>query len=269
MTERPDLIERVADLGSPYGLERSVKMIAGALLADRYLLSLHRSALGMDPLRRLLSIVEPFAMPRDEEREVAAALETADVVHFGYERDETSEILKVYFEYAERTRAALEGRARPPVRVHIALKWDWRRPKRRTWTHYTWSGCRTRGEIEARLIELSPSTGSPAFAHSMALLARAASLAATEEMLMMEVDEPGNPRRSWDINLYNSELTVGDVADLLEVAGGDFGLSLEQTRGVFAPQGAAALGHVSGGASRSGAEFLTIYYGVEAHGAGR
>jgi tryptophan halogenase len=101
------------------------------------------------------------------------------------------------------------------------------------------------------------------------LLGRAAARAPGVGVLMMEVDEPGNPRCSWDLNLYDAELTVGDVADVIETAAADFGVGCESMSEAFAPRRASALGHVAGGAGRDGEEFLTIYYGVEARGGRR
>jgi hypothetical protein len=81
----------------------------------------------------------------------------------------------------------------------------------------------------------------------------------------MEVAEPDNPRRSYDINVYRAELHLGDIADLVGSVAADFAVPRPQVRALLERDGARDLGHLSGGRGRDGSEFVTIYYGVEAH----
>jgi tryptophan halogenase len=249
-----ELIRHVAGLGAPFGLERSVKITPGAVHAERRLMSVHLSSLGPDPLARVAAIGAAFALPR--QIDLAPALAGADIVHFGYERGAEGDVFKLYFEYAKRTRAAIA--AGKPVLVHRAIKWERARPDRHAWTRYAWPGCRGRPAVEATLARLA-AAGSRAHAHTLALLARAKDA----DTLLLEVDEAENPRRSWDVNIYDAELKLGDALDLVMAAVRDFGCG-PQAEAAFAPRREAVLGHVSGGMGRDGREFLTFYFGVEA-----
>jgi hypothetical protein len=92
-----------------------------------------------------------------------------------------------------------------------------------------------------------------------------AAIADTGRFLLMEVDEPGNPRRSCDLNVYDAELRMRDISDLLETALTDFAVPKPQARLVFDRAADRALGHLSAGVGRDGQEFVTIYFGVESH----
>ncbi len=265
MSQDHDLVRRIHDLGAPYGLERSAKLEDGVVLDDRFLLSVHRQAFGPNPLESLASIGAAFSMPAELGRAFGSALESADVIHFGFEGAAGSEIYKIYFEYSQRTRTAMAAHNQQPTLVHIAFKWDRLHPGKHTSTRYVWAPRRTRADIEARLRQLTPPREAPrAWRCGVALLDRASPRAPSGGILMMEVEEPGNPRRSWDLNVYDAELSLKDVSELIHLAAEDFAAPrarLEEALG--RAKGALPLGHLSGGIGRGGKEFVTFYYGIE------
>ena len=59
-----DLIDLVRELGAPYGLERSCKIVPGALVEDRCLISLHRAALGASAAERLAQMGRALGVPQ-------------------------------------------------------------------------------------------------------------------------------------------------------------------------------------------------------------
>jgi hypothetical protein len=81
----------------------------------------------------------------------------------------------------------------------------------------------------------------------------------------MEVAEPDNPRRSYDINVYPAELHLRDIADLVTAVAMEFAIPGPAVQALLERTGALGVGHLAGGSGRNGAEFVTIYYGVEAH----
>jgi tryptophan 7-halogenase len=258
-----DLIALVGRLRAPYGLERSVKIAPGALFDDRCLISLHRSALGSAPADKLAEMARALGIPAGFAEKIAGALEGAEIVHFGHEAGAGSPVRKLYFEYAERTRRAMAKGE--PALVHLAYKWAPGRAQGAAVTRYTWSPCRTRDEVEAKLKALVPASEAPrALGCALSLLSRVAALADSGELLMMEVEEPGNPRRSCDLNVYDAELRVRDVADLIERAVKDFAVPESRAIAVFGRARELALGHLSAGIGRDGQEFVTIYYGIQA-----
>jgi hypothetical protein len=260
-----DLIRLVETLGVPYGLERSVKITPGALADDRCLISLSRSAFGAAPADRLIQMGRAFHMPSSFADALPMALERADIVHFGYEAVSQRDVYKIYLEYASEARAAMAA-SRNPVLVHLAYKWVAQKPDSNTITRYTWVPCRNRAEIEVKLQELIPvNEAANARRCVFGLLARIARFADTGELLLMEVEEPGNPRRSCDLNVYDAGVRMHDISDLTDVAAKDFAVPAAQARALFDRAGDRALGHLSAGVGRDGQEFVTFYFGVEAH----
>jgi tryptophan 7-halogenase len=261
-----DVIALVRALKAPFGLERSVKISHGVLADERYLLSVGRGAFGRDAADRLIHIGRSLQLPADFARDLPSALEGADVIHFGYEAAGGRDVYKIYCEYAARTRQAMASPSRSPVLVHRAYKWVPERPDSATVTRYTWLPYEKRAGLEQKLHELVPPGEAPrAHRCALALVARIAPLAEAGEALLMEVEEPGNPRRSCDLNVYDAALRMRQIADLIETTAADFAIPAAQTEAVFGGAAERMVGHLSAGRARDGAEFVTVYFGVEAH----
>jgi len=266
MMSAADLIKMVENLGAPYGLERSVKITPGLLADDRCLISVGRAALGSAPADRLIRMGHDLGMPQNFADPIAAALERADVVHFGYEAAGERSIYKIYLEYVTEVRRAMAAELGHPVLVHLAYKWVAAQADSGAITKYTWVPCRTRNELEARLRDLVSAIEAPnALGFALSLVSRLAAFPDTGRFLLMEVDEPGNPRRSCDLNVYDAELRMHDISDLLETALADFAVPISHARLVFDRVADRSLGHLSAGVGRDGQEFVTIYFGVESH----
>ena len=261
-----DLIRLVEKLRAPYGLERSVKIMPGIIAEDRYLISIGRAALGHAPADRLVQMGRELHIPASFADALPAALERADIVHFGYEAGFGHDVYKIYLEYASQARKALAMPSRNPVLVHLAYKWAPLRPDSHAVTRYTWVPCRTRAEIEAKLRDLVPANEAPgALRCALGLVSRIAVFADSGELLLMEVEEPGNSRRSCDLNVYDAGLRMRQIADLLEAVVKDFAVPKARAHLVFDRAGDRALGHLAAGVGRDGREFVTVYFGVEAH----
>jgi hypothetical protein len=261
-----NLIRLVETLGAPYGLERSVKIMPGGLAGERYLVSVGCAALGKSPADRLIQIGRELHIPQRFADALPAALRHAGVVHFGYEAGSGHEVYKIYLEYASQVREAMAAMSQIPQLVHLAYKWAPLLPDSAAVTRYTWLPCRTRNELEAKLRSLLPAREAPrALCCALSLVSRIASFADAGEVLLMDVEETGNPRRSCDLNVYDAALRISEIADLFEVAMRDFVVPEASARSVFERFGEKALGHLSAGIGRDGQEFVTIYFGVEAH----
>lgn len=259
------LIDLVARLGAPYGLERSVKLAPATLIDDRCLLSIHRDALGSDPLARLSEMQAALDMPDSVAEQLSAALDGADIVHFGHEGGAGFEVCKLYFEYAAQARRAMAAASRQRVLVHLAYKWARGRAGGVAITRYSWVPCPGRADIEAHLRALLPAAAPRALGCALGLVSRVAPFAERGRLLMMEVEEEGNPRRSCDLNVYDAGLPLGGISDLIAAAARDFAVPEGRARDAFGRARERRLGHLSAGIDRKGDEFVTLYYGVEAH----
>lgn len=261
------LRSQIAGLGVPYGLERSCKLVAGGVFADRFLLSVHREALGPDPLRQILALLGPLGIPNSLPRQLEDAWSGAEVVHFGYEVAGGAEICKVYFEYVGNAQQALrDPQPRQPTLVHRA--WKWRLPPTHalTATDYTWSRNAPGESVMGRIARLCEPAGADHVAARAAAAVRnlIGDRIAFDDLMLLEVREEGTVRHSFDLNLYPADLTMRAIAPVIDQIRLDLGLSAQSIRAVFDAVPAMTVGHISGGSGRDGDPFVTVYFGVEA-----
>src|SRR5688500_1130306 len=107
----------VDDLQAPYGFERSLRLTAGALLANRFLLTLTKENIPGDPDATVLAVCRRLAMPEDFLAAAAAHVGGAKFVHVGFEEDETTCLYKVYLEFPSEPQTP-----GTPVLLHRAFK---------------------------------------------------------------------------------------------------------------------------------------------------
>jgi tryptophan halogenase len=266
-----DLIRLVESFGEPFGLERSIKITRGNLNRERCLLSVGRSAFGEPPQEKLLRAARALRVPEPFAEALKTSVHGADVIHFGYEEADGRGIHKIYCEYASSAHRAMAsvnaaGANAAPTLVHLAYKWLADDPDSHAVTRYTWVPCRSGGELENRLRILVPQDRAPnAHRCIFSLLSRIFSVADPAEVMLMEVEEPDNPRRSCDLNVYDAQMRVHQIADLIEAVAAGLAVPKPHVLAALESAGSKMLGHVSAGIDRHGGEFVTAYFGVEAH----
>jgi tryptophan halogenase len=260
------LLDLVTGLGAPFGLERSFKITQSNVLDGRFLLSLHRNALGADPLARLTDIAAQLNMPACHCEAVTANITDADIIHFGFEPG-AAVTYKLYLEFATRFRDTIgKGRPAEPALVHIAFKWDPAGDGPGAVASYRCQPELTVAEIAGRLAAICGHHRNQTLCHiAGGFLDMAAARMNEQDIFFMEVAEDNNPRRSFDINFYDAELTLDAVTPLLADTWRHFDIEAERADALTSPLKRQPLGHLSGGTGRDGSEFLTIYFGVEPH----
>ncbi|WP_293799995.1 tryptophan 7-halogenase [uncultured Bosea sp.] len=260
------LFDLVTSLDKPFGIERSVKAEAGRLQRERFLTSLHRSALGDDAgavvghFGAALGLAEPYRS------EAMRAIPSADILHLGYEDGANGPLYKLYVEWstrADRIWHHPEADPRPePVLVHRAYKWDPAKPDRVVTTLYRWPHVRSAGDIRSRLPALGADAGG-AFTVGLAeAVLDVVERDGTGYAHYLEVREDGSPRVSFDLNLYATGLSVGAFAPVIETAFTHLAVPLSETRRFVDLHRQETLGHVAGGLGRRGEPFVTVYFGA-------
>ena len=230
------------------GLERSFKLTDGGILGDRFLAGFSLARVGID---WVLQTCRDLDMPAQDVEAVRAGLPEADVVHFGCEAG-GGVLYKVYLEYPRRLAAA--GKA--PRLLHVAWKWDAQDPSRRAVAHYRCLPGLTLADIEARIDRLEPGPAGVLLKDVAALSASRS----TEPLMYLEVNEEGNARASFDLNVHAAGLALREIEPQLRGLRAHFGVPVPDFDVWFAPARGARLGHVAGGLARSGVPFATFYY---------
>lgn len=274
MAERPangitDGIARAAALpfrivesfGIGCGYERSVKLCPGRLLANRYLLGIQSADL--QPAQ-WLQACRRLDMPEALIEEFRAGLPEANVVLLGFEDGGPGAcIYKVYLEYWDRLREQLRAGTPPaqPHLLHKGFKWYIDEPARYVVTRYECVAglgvAGIRGRIEGIYGEVPDSHCRDA---ALGILDTARRHAPRRQFLYLEVSEQGNPRKSFDLNLYPAGLRAGDVAGQIRNAAASLDAPRHELERLLAMINDRPFGHISGGLSRNGEEYFTVYY---------
>ncbi|MCY2930279.1 MAG: hypothetical protein NTV86_12435 [Planctomycetota bacterium] len=266
--DQADLIVALVDaLGVPYGFERSFRLSPSSLQAGRFLLSLHRDALGEQARARVREVCGRLGMPEEFLAGVAEHFDEADIVHLGFEGHGGRCLYKLYL---ERGRALRQEAAPAPGEgrlLHWAYKWDPQRPESRFLTKYVWYPDLSAAQIEARVGAIfAGAEHAEPLAILRGLLEIAARRIRPEAMLYLEALEERTPRRSFDINLYEARLELGPLYPLLSRMCRHWGVPYEEFAALYEPAKDKSFGHLSGGIHRGGEGFFSVYYGVEGRG---
>lgn len=263
--EARPLLALVRGLGVGFGFERSFKLSPGRVRSDRLILGV-RSRL-VDAAS-LLEICRRIGMPPALRARFEQALPEANTVGFGFEGDERGGVYKVYVEYWERLyqRLRRDPRDVSPAVLFLGFKWPVRGGAEGTVARYTCHPLLAVGGIRERLDALYDGRAeSPSLEATHAVLERAAPrLRRGDSFVYVEAEEEGNPRKSFDLNLYKARLRVDDLRPALEALGGKYGISAASLGEATAPSAGRPFGHLSGGLGRDGRDFLTVYYELEA-----
>jgi tryptophan halogenase len=256
------LLRMVGEWGVPHQYERSLRLSAGSLQANRFLLTLNTRDIPGDPSARTLAVCDYFAMPPTLRQAAEANFAMAKCVHFGFEGDPQSIICKLYLESAVSAQEAHRARtANQPVLLHLAFKWDLLRDAAVT-TRYLWHPGLSASEIATRLAQVYRDQQPASLALARGLLDLAVQKVAAESLQYLEVEEPETARRSFDLNIYTTKLFVRDVQPLLARMREHFGIRPGQFQALYDQIKPMALGHLAGGVHRNGKDFFNLYYGA-------
>lgn len=261
------LFQLVKSLNAEVGFERSFKIVNAALLHNRFLLGVSKKSIGQGADDRLTQTCTLIGMPKTLLDVFRQYLPQGNYVHFGFEQNEESFVYKVYLEFWERIKGEIGmNEDRPdPMLLHLGLKWDVSEPARQSLTYYTWYPWLSSQEILQRVSPiLEPRRGAAAKQAADELVSLALARIPARDILYLEVTEEGNPRRSFDINVYRANLQVAEVYPLLSMLCRRHSILYETFHSLYNGIKTKRLGHLAAGADRKGDNFFTVYYGVEA-----
>ena len=258
----------------PQSEERSFKMLPGALLEQRYLMGVGKDAVGE---QRLCDNCERMGMPPAQLAAFRARLPEADSVYFGYEQSEGAMLFKACPEFRQNLKQAQAARSAAgvpaqagvppaglgPVLLRLAYKWDLAQRVQAVVAEYRCYPELPVTGIFERLGGLYPASGEPPSLEAAERIINLALRRSKAAPMYLEVSEAGNPRASFDIRLYASELRVADLHPWLVAASRSYGIAPVRFDGFFKQVRERALGHLAGGIDRQGRDFLTIYHAVQ------
>lgn len=249
-----------------FGVEHSFKMVTNALYSNRFLLCFHRRALGENPLQRLFNVSSALNMPQAFVEDMHKHLPAAEIFHLGFEQQEDKSICKLYLDFLEPIKRALRHRHThtEPVLIHLAYKWNANNPKQCTKAFYRCNKPLIRAEEISQQLTAMYSDCQERFIHVLAqqFVTLCAAKMAGKPMFFMEVEEPGNPRYSYDINVYDGRVKLEDAETLIAQIADYLTIPSDYWKQQIAANHGRKLGHLSGGIDRRDREFFTMYFGI-------
>jgi len=260
------LFQLIENLKVEVGIEQSFKIVNATLLENRFLLGLSKRAIGQRAEERLAETCNLMGMPEPLFAVFSRHLSQGNYVHFGFEQNEQTAVYKVYLEFWERIKEEIGKAKEPPgpALLHLGLKWDVSNPTRQAVTRYTWHPWLLPEEIKQRVLAiLDPQIDAPPKPAADELLSLALARVSHRDILYLDVTEEGNPRRSFDINVYRANLQIQEIYPLLSMLCRRHSIPFDTFHSLYDRIKEKRLGHLAAGVDREGKDFFTIYYGVE------
>jgi hypothetical protein len=258
------LLGILKQLNLKYGLERSFKIDHKKINENRFLLGFERDRIQSESFEKIIDICRQLDMPASLLKVLEQKLTDANYIHFGYEASGKSCIYKVYLEFWEKIKAEMQKKGGNDKAVlHLGFKWDSSDNKTHALTRYTWHPWISVEDILMRTKQiLEPDEHQATFNAVANMVKLAATKIPHHEFLYLDVTEEGNPRRSFDINMYRANLQMRQLKPLLEDIFYHYGIPENEFFQLFEKVKNKMFGHISGGIDRNGKDFLSIYYGV-------
>ena len=254
------LLSKLGETLQLEGQERSFKMFRNTLLTNRFLFGVRKEDVDQPDLEVILDDLE---MPDAHLCTFREHLSDANLILFGLEENETSCVCKVYLEFWDKI--TREIRACPskvePALLHLGFKWDAADNTRARIARYTCYPLLSRQQVLGRLSGVFEGGGdSEALELARDIIRYAYEKTDDDSFVYLEVSEEGNPRRSYDINLYKAGLRIGDLSPFLSRLRSHYMIREEPFRDLYDRIHPKPLGHLAGGVDAEGRSFTTIYY---------
>ena len=234
------------------------------MLRDRFLLGFKRNTIRQKPNERILNICRQIDMPENFLATFQENLPEANIILFGFEGDDRKRLYKAYLEFGGRiSEIAKKHSSEPkPFVIHRGFKWDASDNSQKTMTTYTFFPL---FHVEHMLERISHvfygHKHSSPFEIAEGLVNLAASRVEPGEFLYFEAKEENNPRISFDINLYRSNLLMKEIYPFLMEIKEYYSIPSEEFHNLYEAVKTQIFGHLTGGIDREGRDFLTVYFG--------
>jgi hypothetical protein len=257
------IMELVKNLEVPFGFERSFKVARKTFLPERFLVGLHTKKADAANPERILDMCRQISMPDDFLEDFQRDYASANMVLFGFEKNEKSRLIKVYLEFKDRLEKAVEDNPQnpKPFEMYTGYKWNVSHPSQKVVTQYTCYPSfvlRDMADRASRLL-FGHAAGS-SYRIIEGVLDLASHRAGPGEFLYLEVTEQDNIRRSFDINVYKPDLQMAEIYPWLREIAAHYAIPDQHFDDLYATARMHILGHVAGGIDRDGRDFLTLYF---------
>ena len=250
----------VENLKLKCGYEKSFKLTNQHLLRNRYMLGIDKTELDHD---KLLLICNRMEMPTNFVENFFDNLPAANLILLGFEEGTGDCTYKIYLEFWDKVRTSIKGSRAPyeSVTLFLGYKWSAFDNTRSALTNYTYYPMITLDEIINRMGKLnSQDENQIAFEVVRKIITHSTRGFDDKSLIYLEASEENNPRKSFDINLYEAGINLRKIYPFLKQLCRYYSVRIEELDNLYSLVNSLVLGHLSAGIDRDGKDFLTVYY---------
>lgn len=235
------------------GYERSFKMVTNKLWSERFLVGISIDTIAFEDIDFLM---KKMGLPEVFAASVRAQLPNANFIHIGFEQGQVS----TYKFYLEFPRGNVD--AKEPHPLYIGYKWNAENSAQQAVSRYTQPQTLSLPNLLEKVDAMygDEKENDAVCSIAKALITQAAGKVSTTELLFVEVQEENTPRLSFDINLYETGMTVRDLQPMLLALREHFAIDEKEFADLMTRTEDDLAGHLSGGTDRNGNAFLTTYH---------
>ena len=264
-----DFLDTFAEFGLPHvqawavarklacGVEQSVRLSPKILETRRCLLSFFLAEAG-PAAADVPQICRAMNAPDTFLQSISRFINAAAFVHFGFEYSGTTPIGKCYLELPPP--APSESRQSGRLQF-LGFKWSLLDSSIAVVSRYKSSTVQDWSRIKSLLVEATDHKLGRIL-DAMLQQLQPSSQQAAEIYPLLEISEEGSDRRSWDLNVYDDQWSLGQVQSCLSAAVDALQIPQQHFLSWILPMTSSALGHIAAGIGRNGEPFLTVYYGA-------
>lgn len=259
-TAKANLLKSVVHGIPLMGSDQSFKVTEHALLGHRFLFGILKSQVDAN---RLWNIWERLAMPREYGVEIAKHFADANVIHFGFEENESGCVYKVYLEFRERLDRFIQTRSGPEegIQLHLAYKWDASDNSKRAVTEYTCYPFLDTPGILKRMSRLHEGRQDVVASETAkAIVNFAAHRFVYRAPMYIEAKEEDNSRLSFNVKLYPAKLKLREIHYFVSGLCQRYCIPSEPFESFYSKINDRLLTNLSSGSDRHGRNFMTIYH---------
>lgn len=235
------------------GYERSFKMAKNTLWSERFLVGIDVHSVAIEDVKFLMA---KMGMPDSFQADACVQMQHANFIHIGFEQGSIS-TYKFYLEFPQGNNDASTQHP-----LYLGYKWNAENATERAISHYTQAQALSLPQLLEKVDAMygREQKNDVVRGIAKAIIEQAAEKISTTELLFVEVQEENSARLSFDINLYETGMTVRELQAMLCQLRTHFAIDENEFEDLMKRTADDLAGHLSGGTDRNGNAFLTTYH---------
>jgi hypothetical protein len=257
------LMQLVVELNVPYRYEQSFHLQKHIFLPNRFLLSINRRLIRRDSQEKIIKLCNALNIPEEFIIDIEEKLPISDFIHFGFEENNTNHFYKIYLEFKMPSEQFIKQQFNwiSPILNFQGYKWDSSNLENQFLTYYWLYPSLSMEYILEKIFNIySKNIQNSSFRIVKNILNILANKVDIKSLRYLEIMEEGNPRKSYDINVYNAEIQLNYVYSILMEMFHCYSIPQSVSQSFYYLIKNNTFGHIAGGIHRNGQDFFNVYH---------